>query len=557
MSQLPPHMRRRRLLPTLAAVLLSTTAACTLLLDRSSDQCSSDADCAKFAAGAVCRASVCVSGEIAGEDAAVEAGSSAVDASEPPREASVADAARFGHDGCVMIATGATPTSDELANACTTADCLPFDNCATLGLCDGGMLGVVPPEGGAPATPPGPDSGATQLCTDLAAAAGTRIVYVTGSSNFPPFLKALAPVLYAESPPYSVVWQTSNSCAGIDAITNDYSGAEAPILDPEKTLLAERPGRITEFYGPTGIATPCLITGSVPVDVGESDIYAKTCESTLKYDPTSTSVRANVGEYLGPVMAMSFIVPAASSQQMISAEAAQAVFGRGGVPDPTKLPYDEPAQFFTRASSTATNQIMSKAISVDPKQWWGVDKRSASNMAAQMKQVPANLASKTIGIISTDFAETERGNIRSLAFQARGQSCAFWPDSTVNASDKVNVRDGHYPLWGPLHFFARVSGGVTTSEAAGAFVSRFSVPKLDIALLKGVIDAHTVPACAMHVTRDLEMGPIKPFTPLASCDCYFERKTTNTSRPECKPCVTAQDCPSERPACNYGYCEPR
>jgi hypothetical protein len=256
------------------------------------------------------------------------------------------------------------------------------------------------------------------------------------------------------------VWQTSNSCAGVDAITNDFSGASAPVLDPNKTMLKEKAARISEFYAPSGVSVPCLITGSVQVDVGESDIYAKTCESTLKYDPSVSITNAQVGEYLGPTMAMTFVVPGASSQAALSAEAAQAILGRGTVPDTGKLPFDDPAQFFNRASSTATNQIISRGIFVDPKQWCRVDMRSASNMASQLQQVPAALAEKTIGIISTDFADSQRGNIKPLAFQARGQGCAFWPDSSRFKEDKNNVRDGHYPLWGPIHFFARLSGGL-------------------------------------------------------------------------------------------------
>jgi hypothetical protein len=542
-------MRWRRLLPTFAIFFLSMSAACTLLLDRSREQCSSDSDCAALSAGAVCRDSLCVSGA----DAAIDAMSSGDSGAPLADGGGPTDATSYGQDGCVVVTPGPATTNDELANACTRAECVPFDNCALLGVCDGGLLGAFPPDAASPPAPPGPDSGAAQLCTNLAASAGTKLIYATGSSNFPPFLKALAPILFGEG--YSVVWQTSNSCAGVDAIMNDYSGATAPILDPDKTVLRERAGRITEFYGQTGISTPCLISGTVPVDVGESDIYAQTCASTLKYDPTTPTIRNSVGEYLGPTMAMSFIVPAASAQDAISAEAAQAVFGRGGVPDSTKLPYDDPLQFFTRSSSTATNQIMSRAIFVDPKSWWGIDERSAQNMADAMKQVPTNLASKTIGIISTDFAETERGNIKALAFQAKGQTCAFWPDSTRLSSDKANVRDGHYPIWGPIHFFARVAGGITTSEAAGAFVSRFSVPKPDLSLVKGLIDAHTVPACAMHVTRDVEMGPIKPYAPLSSCDCLFDRLTKGTT--ECKVCSSPQDCPTQAPACNYGFCEPR
>jgi len=37
------------------------------------------------------------------------------------------------------------------------------------------------------------------------------------------------------------------------------------------------------------------------------------------------------------------------------------------------------------------------------------------------------------------------------------------------------------------------------------------------------------------------------------CGCYFDFKTTG--RTSCQTCQTSTDCPSDRSACNYGYCE--
>jgi hypothetical protein len=516
---------RKRSFAFLAAILLVTSAACTLLLDRDDKQCSIDSDCARFGSGVVCRDSICAkSGDLV--DAQSEGGNDA------------GKDAPFGQEGCFP---GVPTTNEEFLNSCTLAECTPFDNCGKLGICDGGLLGTAVPEAGTGTPASDAGSPATETCENLAAAAGSKPVYVTGSSNFPPFLKAFAPVLFKNAPAYSVVWQTSSSCEGVDKAFN---------VDGAKRTMRERPGRISEFYDPQGVSVPCLIAAEVPVDVGESDIYGKTCATNLGYDPTDV----NVGEYIGPTMAMVFIVPGTSTQNAISAEAAQGVFGRGAVPDPGKLPWTDPNQYFTRASSTATNQIISRGIFVTPTQWWGVDKRTASNMATQMKQVPTSLAEKTIGIISTDFADKERGNLKTLAFQARGQTCAFWPDSTPFSKDKRNVRDGHYPLWGPLHFFTRLSGAVP-SEAAGAFVLRFSVPRLEEELVKGIIESANVPACAMKVARDQEMGPIKAFSSPYHCDCYFDSIAKGSVEPACTKCTSSNECPTSRPACNYGYCE--
>jgi hypothetical protein len=47
--------------------------------------------------------------------------------------------------------------------------------------------------------------------------------------------------------------------------------------------------------------------------------------------------------------------------------------------------------------------------------------------------------------------------VRTLALQSRDQTCAYWPDSSATAFDKVNVRDGHYELWASSHFYARAT----------------------------------------------------------------------------------------------------
>lgn len=510
--------------PISRAIVVSASlglGACTFLVDRDNAQCSTNDDCLGFSATAVCQDSICVA------------------------------PTGVGQPGCFP---GTPETPEQLLNACTNAEWLPFDNCEKLGLCTGELPETVAP--GAPPAPgaTNPPTPPTALCKDIAAQLGTKTVYVTGSSNFPPFLKAFAPILATkrdDQERYSVVWQTSSSCAGVDAIYNEFA---SPAPDPTKKVMKERAGRVTELYDPSGNAIPCLIDGEVVADVGESDIYAQTCADNIGYDPTpNRAPNPSVAEYFGPVMGMAFIVPARSTQRVISAEAARVVFGRGQVPDPRKLPWNDARQIWNRAPSTATNQIMSRAIFVDPTKWWGVDKRTASDMVGAMEAVEPALAEQTIGIISADFASSERarGVVRTLAFQARGQSVGFFPDSRLGLGDRRNVRDGHYPLWGPIHFFVRRAGG-ELSPAASAFAIRFSGTRLDKDLVEGIIRAGNVPACAMNVARTEEMGPIQKSKPAYACGCFFDSLTTSTS---CQRCEVSQNCPPDKNQCNYGFCE--
>jgi hypothetical protein len=159
---------------------------------------------------------------------------------------------------------------------------------------------------------------------------------------------------------------------------------------------------------------------------------------------------------------------------------------------------------------------------------------------------------QSIGILSIDYADKGRGNLRVLFLQGGGQLSGYLPDSTATALNKANVRDGHYPLWGYVHFYtANINGA--PSAAAGAFVTRFSVPKLDAALVDAMIDSSLVPQCAMKVAREAEMGDFVSNPYQFQCGCHFDNRTTGHA--SCATCTTSNDCPAGAPACNYGFCE--
>ena len=161
-------------------------------------------------------------------------------------------------------------------------------------------------------------------------------------------------------------------------------------------------------------------------------------------------------------------------------------------------------------------------------------------------------AEKTIGILSMDFASKAKQNLHILYFQGRGQIAGFLPDRTPFTDDRENVRDGHYPLWGPIHLYVKLSGG-QPSPAAATFINQFSVPKPDQSLLDATIGTGNVPLCAMKVTRDKEMGPLASFEPAFGCGCYFEFKVNGGTT--CQKCNGPAECPTDHPACNIGYCE--
>ena len=68
----------------------------------------------------------------------------------------------------------------------------------------------------------------------------------------------------------------------------------------------------------------------------------------------------------------------------------------------------------------------------------------------------------------SSFREKRLLNI--LAYQNTGQRCGYYPDRDANSNEKQNVRDGHYAIWGPMHFLTRIDSNGIAVKRAGAEV---------------------------------------------------------------------------------------
>ena len=509
----------RRCAWILLGALLAATAACTVLLDHDDTQCHSDSDCSRFGGHPFCQGGVCVQSGL-------------------------------GPNAC-FYGTARQPA--DFLNQCSTAQCLSFDNCHRLGLCDGGSdldaaLHPPPmPEAGAATSTPGDagggDAGVVMpSCVDATAGRG-QVVVMTGSSNFPPLLAKLAPLIHAAG--YTPVFQVTSSCEGVKAVF-DPDPANHTIVDPKPGPKA----KYAAYFQPDGSSVSCTLgAAGLPVDVGESDIFSTTCTGF-------GAPGGAIGEYLGPIQAMIFVVPGRSQQTAITAEAARAVFGMGGK---SAAPWTDPSLYFVRNANTGTQQMIGHAIDVPASAFWGADRGTASSVDALMRVITdPSLADEAIGILSADYYDADRSNLRALAFAAPGQDCAYLPDSTPYRKDKRNVRDGHYPIWGPVHFFTAVIIGVPVSAAAQAFVSIVSVPRIPQSLLDAFIGSSLVPSCAMSVQRTSELGALSTYAPPFECGCYFEASPDISGTPPagCARCATSADCfDAARPACNLGFCE--
>jgi ABC-type phosphate transport system substrate-binding protein len=500
-------------------LLATLITACSLLLDTGRDQCQSDTDCDMFSKQYTCQAGLC---------------------------------SDLGPRGCYA----GTPSSldpdmlqVQLKNQCSRAQVVPFDNCVRLGLCHPNdtlpsVIMPTPPTGGPPPPPPPPPP--TLECID----SSRQVVVVGGSTAIQPFLSVVAQLLVGTG--FQIVYQPSGSCTGATQMFSP---------DASKRVVKDIAGKPALLFSPDGkTSQPCTFSTqngvppvtAVALDVEASDVFAGSCDPTYTVTPGGP-----IGEYFGPIQPMTFVVKSESKETSISAQMGHVVFGRSSN-DPGSMPYSDPSLYFVRNSGSGTQQMISRAIKVDAGKWWGVDRGGSTQVLAQLQAVSALSANNAVGILSTDFTDAVRGSLRILAFQDIGQLSGYYPDSSVNTRDKRNVRDGHYAIWGPVHFFAQLTTNNNTlpNTAASALVTKFTAGKLDQPLLDTIIKSGLVPPCAMTVKRSTEMGPLEPYAPPSACGCYFEAHVPDGQAPaSCQTCGGPADCPSDRQACNNGYCE--
>lgn len=503
-------------------VVLCALSGCTFLIDSKASQCSADSDCESFGGHPFCREGVCVKSGL-------------------------------GPDGCFF---GTPMVQTDYLNACTTSTFVAYDNCNKLKLgCPGGTAmmpmpgGAVQGTSGSSVIPPDP----TNLCTDGAPTVGSKpaMVWLFGSSDFGPELRAVQRALDASPQQYRAVFQNATSCAGVTAI---FSGPTR-MKDPNPGA-----GGWPYYFDKMGNQVNCRVDpagmpGTTPnanIDIGISNLFGPTCNAS--FVPGSTT---GVRDYTGPVVPFVLAVKGQSQEQSISTEAARLVFGNGGIAPMTSgmkdaAPWTDYKNFYIRNANAGSTVLTALLIDVPRTMFWGIDRVSTENLRDGLLAAMDTPSSGAIGILSIDFYDKNRGNLKALYLQSKGQKVGFLPDSGPTTFDKINVRDGHYPLWGYAHMFTQVDAVASSpSPQAQAFILNLSVPTIQQSLLDDLIAASLTPQCAMKVERTSEIGDFSPRT-AAACGCYFEFKTKNKT--DCQACTSSEDCPGKGP-CNYGFCE--
>jgi len=379
-------------------------------------------------------------------------------------------------------------------------------------------------------------SGAANAATDCHSF--TNTVTVAGSTAIKPLLAEVAKILSASTSasgaPVTVLYAGLGSCVGVDAALNG-----TPQLSDT-----------VSYWDADGNEQTCS-TGTVGLvaDIGVSDVFASTCTSLPNGLPS------NVVDFMGPVQTMTFVVPNASSQDTISAEAAYYVFGFGA--DSGAAPWTDESVIFQRNDQSGTQRMIAAAIGVDASVWHGVKTTSSSDMRQQVIAAGGVNPEGAIGILSADDAQSNRATLNVLAYQHFGQTCGSYPDRDASSNEKENVRLGSYLIWGPMHMLATVDASQHPSNPLAADIVGYIVgtkePPAGLDLVALEAQHHVVPECAMRVSRTQELGPLAPSTPTQPCGCYYEKLANGSTA--CTACNSDVDCGDANSICSYHYCE--
>lgn len=391
----------------------------------------------------------------------------------------------------------------------------------------------------------------------------TNPIYIAGSTASKPIWAALAPALTG----MSIIYQGPSSCVGLSDVTTGVADTKAAVYMD-------------------GSANGVACNNPGVIDIGVSDVFPTSC--------ANFTLPSGFQDFHGPVQVMLMAVPYASTQSSISADAAYTVFGWGGTQYPVAT-WTNYQEVFIRTSTSGTQTMIGSAIGLAASKWLSQtpdggasqEESSSGNVLSALQAAGAGAnPSEAIGIIAADLGDTYRGapgtndagavtgGLKILAFQAATQTCGYLPDSDATHLDKINVRQGRYDIWGPIHLVTAVNGsGEPTNTNAQTLINYITTAtSLTTQQLQTVIEAdasaHVIPQCAMQVSRSAEVSPAAgggeaSYQPPLGCGCYYESiKNGGTPYSKyCQACTANADaggsgaCPAAYPACNFGFCE--
>jgi hypothetical protein len=186
---------------------------------------------------------------------------------------------------------------------------------------------------------------------------------------------------------------------------------------------------------------------------------------------------------------------------------------------------------------------------------------------------PEELKEATIGLLGLDLYDRNRGTLDVLAYRAKDQKFAYYPDSEPSARNKRNVRDGHYLPWSYTEYlFHADATGAPVNENVARIIAIVQgkqevriksasgvSPSFDVDALEVIASFGLIPDCAMQVSRQVDGGELRLYSPENSCGCFYEwvqdASVLNdaTWLTRCPTCTKSSDCSSG--ICRRGFCE--
>ena len=159
-----------------------------------------------------------------------------------------------------------------------------------------------------------------------------------------------------------------------------------------------------------------------------------------------------------------------------------------------------------------------------------------------------------------------RGALTPLAYQAPGQSQAYLVDSSPLLTDRRNLRDGHYRLWGYLHMIMTTSGGTPAAPAsdligwingtkpgteATASPTEEGSPEIEASPTP---DDDSQPEASPAPSPTPQARARQPARHVDEGGCSFEALATRTIPAGCLPCTSQSVCGCGS-TCRRGFCE--
>jgi hypothetical protein len=189
-------------------------------------------------------------------------------------------------------------------------------------------------------------------------------------------------------------------------------------------------------------------------------------------------------------------------------------------------------------------------ISVPGDKWKGVKLDGSAMVVSGINGGTA----AAIGILGAEVYDANRATMKALAYRAKGQYAAYYPDSSSSSRDKKNVRDGHYTVWSPTIWMDTVDAGTGAPARPDAryvidlVAGKTVTPAPSFGMIDVIAAVGLVPDCAMKVNRTFEGGPLALYRPAESCTCKYESLVDTSSCATCTAsCATG--------TCRNGFCE--